>query len=167
MVFRGNLWLTNRLTNGLTNRRIQVHRTLLLKLEFKNGSKCHFWECFPTREVIPQQFSQSKIHWNIHYEIPIHKIRKKYYSIDITTDNEQMIADNIHTSWMCIILFCLFTIDFLSYWSHLTQEALERISVGMFPSMVPAFLLCAATSAQVFPVAAHTCYPDCMFLFLF
>ena len=78
-----------------------------------------------------------------------------------------MIADNIHTSWMCIILFCLFTIDFLSYWSHLTQETLERISVGMFPSMVPAFLLCAATSAQVFPVAAHTCYPDCMFLFLF
>ena len=66
-----------------------------------------------------------------------------------------MIADNIHTLWMCIILFCLFTIDFLSYWSHLTPEALERISVGMVPSMVP-----AATSAQVLPVAAHTSYPD-------
>lgn len=78
-----------------------------------------------------------------------------------------MIADNIHTSWMCIILFCLFTIDFLSYWSHLTQETLERISVDMVPSMVPAFLLCAATSAQVLPVTAPISYPDCMFLFLF
>ena len=75
-----------------------------------------------------------------------------------------MMTNNMHTT---MDAHNRFTIDCLSYWSHLTQGALERISVGMVPSMAPAFLLCTVFSAQVLPVAAHTSHPHCMFLFLF
>ena len=56
------------------------------------------------------------------------------------------------------LVLSFFTIDCVSYQSHLTQRARERISANVVPLMAPSCLLFAAFSAQVLPVAVQTSY---------